>query len=390
MRVPVEWLARVRRRRPARHGARGAPDDDRHEGRGASTTTASARSSTSSSARCCSAEQHPDADRLRVCQVDVGDGASRRRSSAARRTWPPARPSPSRGRAPSCPTARSSRRPSCAASESDGMILAEDELGDRHRPRRDHGARRRAGRRHAAGRRAADRRPTCSSSRSRPTGPTAWASTASPARSTPPPARALAPPPWADDLGSAGDVAGAQVVVDAPDLCPRFTARVFEDVTIGPSPAVAEGAPDGRRAAPDQQRRRHHQLRDAADRPAAARLRPRPRRRRRGSTCAARATASRSPRSTASRARSTPTCSSSTTPTGRRRSPASWAARAPRSHAGTTRVLMEVATWDGPNIHAHVAEARRCAARPAGASRRAWRPSRRSRRRSSPRGSCSS
>ena len=27
-----------------------------------------------------------------------------------------------------------------------------------------------------------------------------------------------------------------EVVVEAPDLCPRFTARVFEDVTIGPSP----------------------------------------------------------------------------------------------------------------------------------------------------------
>ena len=29
---------------------------------------------------------------------------------------------------------------------------------------------------------------------------------------------------------------GVEVVVEATDLCPRFTARVFEDVTIGPSP----------------------------------------------------------------------------------------------------------------------------------------------------------
>ena len=28
----------------------------------------------------------------------------------------------------------------------------------------------------------------------------------------------------------------AQVVVECPDLCPRFTARVFENVTIAPSP----------------------------------------------------------------------------------------------------------------------------------------------------------
>src|ERR1700724_446033 len=41
----------------------------------------------------------------------------------------------------------------------------------------------------------------CSSSRSRPTAPT-----------------------------------GIAVTVECPDLCPRFTARVFEDVAIGPSP----------------------------------------------------------------------------------------------------------------------------------------------------------
>jgi phenylalanyl-tRNA synthetase beta chain len=46
----------------------------------------------------------------------------------------------------------------------------------------------------------------------------------------------LAPAPWSDDLGTSGHVPGAHVRVEAPDLCPRFTARVFEDVTIGPSP----------------------------------------------------------------------------------------------------------------------------------------------------------
>ena len=46
----------------------------------------------------------------------------------------------------------------------------------------------------------------------------------------------LAPPPWAEDPGTPGPIAGAEVVVEAPDLCPRFTARLFEDVTIGPSP----------------------------------------------------------------------------------------------------------------------------------------------------------
>jgi phenylalanyl-tRNA synthetase beta chain len=46
----------------------------------------------------------------------------------------------------------------------------------------------------------------------------------------------LAPPPWVDDPGTPGYVPGAHVRIEAPDLCPRFTARVFEDVTIGPSP----------------------------------------------------------------------------------------------------------------------------------------------------------
>jgi phenylalanyl-tRNA synthetase beta chain len=47
---------------------------------------------------------------------------------------------------------------------------------------------------------------------------------------------ALAPAPWSEDPGSPGAVAGAQVSVQCPDLCPRFTARVFEQVTVAPSP----------------------------------------------------------------------------------------------------------------------------------------------------------
>ena len=47
----------------------------------------------------------------------------------------------------------------------------------------------------------------------------------------------LAPPPWAEDRGAPGEVPGAEVVVEATDLCPRFTARRFDGVTIGPSPA---------------------------------------------------------------------------------------------------------------------------------------------------------
>jgi phenylalanyl-tRNA synthetase beta chain len=46
----------------------------------------------------------------------------------------------------------------------------------------------------------------------------------------------LAQTPWSEDPGSAGPVDGAEVRVECPDLCLRFTARVFEDVTIAPSP----------------------------------------------------------------------------------------------------------------------------------------------------------
>jgi phenylalanyl-tRNA synthetase beta chain len=46
--------------------------------------------------------------------------------------------------------------------------------------------------------------------------------------------------PWTEDApaGGEGEVADyASVTVEVPDLCPRFTARVFTDVTIAPSPA---------------------------------------------------------------------------------------------------------------------------------------------------------
>lgn len=46
----------------------------------------------------------------------------------------------------------------------------------------------------------------------------------------------LAQAPWAVDPGSGGPLDGASVAVECPDLCPRFTARIFHDVTVAPSP----------------------------------------------------------------------------------------------------------------------------------------------------------
>jgi phenylalanyl-tRNA synthetase beta chain len=50
----------------------------------------------------------------------------------------------------------------------------------------------------------------------------------------------LAEEPWAEDAPAEGEGEAsdyASVAVEVPELCPRFTARVFTEVTIGPSPA---------------------------------------------------------------------------------------------------------------------------------------------------------
>jgi phenylalanyl-tRNA synthetase beta chain len=49
----------------------------------------------------------------------------------------------------------------------------------------------------------------------------------------------LAEPPWEGDTAAEGDGEAeeyASVAVEVPELCPRFTARVFTDVEVGPSP----------------------------------------------------------------------------------------------------------------------------------------------------------
>ena len=206
---------------------------------------------------------------------------------------------------------------------------------------------------HAAGRGAAAGRAGAGARGDPEPRPTASASTASPARSTRSPARRWPPSPGPRTRRprGEGEVADyASVTVEVPELCPRFTARVFTDVDDRPLAALAAGAADRGRAAADQQRRRHHQLRDAADRAAAARLRPRQGpgrgadRARRGGR-----REDDDPRRRRAR-RSTPRRSWSATRTARPGSPGSWAARSPRSPTATTRVLLEVANWNGTNI----------------------------------------
>ena len=107
---------------------------------------------------------------------------------------------------------------------------------------------------------------SCSTWRSRRTGPTRWASSAwraisprtSACRS---PSRSTSPRPIVDE------VAGAHVIVEAPDRCPRFVALAAR----GHDGRVAglDAAPlDAGGHAADQQRRRRHELRHARTLPA--------------------------------------------------------------------------------------------------------------------------
>ena len=232
--------------------------------------------------RVLSAEQHPDADRLKVCTVQLdGDGGEPRQH----RLRSPQRRRRADGRG--CPPGGGdARRHQAAPGQAPRRHLRRDDpVRERARDRR------RAGRAswcstssrstpssHPERRwRACSRSPSrCSSWRSRPTGPTASASTESPASCTPPPARR-----WPRSRGRVTPAASAARRRRSAGAVPRPLPPLHRARVRGRHAralaAVAESAPDRRRAAHDQQRRRHHQLRDAAHRAAAARLRPRPR-----------------------------------------------------------------------------------------------------------------
>ncbi len=183
-----------------------------------------------------SAAQHPDADRLSVCMVETGTGAPSQivcgaPNVAAGQTVAVARPGAV------MPDGTRLERAKLRGQESDGMILAEDEVG--------------IGIEHdgimvlddglAAGTPLAEVLPIATDvleleiTPNRPDclGVYGVAREVHAATGAP-----LAPAPWVDDDHPDGDgVPGFAVDVQAPDLCPRFTARLFEDVRLGPSPA---------------------------------------------------------------------------------------------------------------------------------------------------------
>ena len=179
--------------------------------------------------------KHPDADRLSVCMVDVG-GASAQQivcgapNVQAGQTVAVAKPGAV------MPDGTTLSKAKLRGQESNGMILAEDEVG--------------IGTEHAGimvladdslkpGSPLAEVLPIATDvlsleiTQNRPDclGVYGIAREVHAATGAP-----LKPPPWSHDPGSEGPLDDVTIDVECPDLCPRFTARVFENVTIGPSP----------------------------------------------------------------------------------------------------------------------------------------------------------
>src|SRR4051812_8637743 len=184
--------------------------------------------------RVLSAERHPDADRLTVCMVALGEGDTTQivcgaPNVAQGQTVAVARPGAI------MPDGTRLKKAKLRGVESDGMILAEDELG--------------IGTLHAGimvldddglvpGTPLVDVLPLATAvfeleiTPNRPDCLAVYGMAREVHAAT---GADLAPPPWAEDPGTPGDVGVAEVVVDTPN-CPRFTARAFEDVSIGESP----------------------------------------------------------------------------------------------------------------------------------------------------------
>jgi len=185
--------------------------------------------------RVLSAQRHPNADRLSVCLVDTGDGAPSQIVCGA--------PNVAAGLAVAVakpgavmPDGRTLTKATLRGVESNGMILAEDELAigvehegilvlepdslepgtplDQILPIATD----------VLDLEITSNRPDCMAVYG--VARELHAATGA----------ALAPPPWAEDPGREGAIPGVEIKVADPDLCPRFTARLFEDVRIGPSP----------------------------------------------------------------------------------------------------------------------------------------------------------
>jgi phenylalanyl-tRNA synthetase beta chain len=184
--------------------------------------------------RVLTAERHPDADRLTVCTVDVGTGDERTIVCGA--------PNVAAGQIVAVaepgavmPDGTRLKRAKLRGVESNGMILAEDEvaIGPDHDGIMVLDSELRPGTPLAEVLPIATEvleleitpnRPDCLSIYG--VAREVHAATGAP----------LTPPPWSSDPGAPGEVPGVSIEVEDRELCPRFTARLYEAVTIGPSP----------------------------------------------------------------------------------------------------------------------------------------------------------
>ncbi|HEU4736935.1 MAG TPA: phenylalanine--tRNA ligase subunit beta [Solirubrobacterales bacterium] len=202
-----------------------------------------------------SAEPHPNADRLRVCSVDTGDGERTivcgAPNVAAGQTVPVALPGAT------LPGGHKIGKAKLRGVESAGMICASSELGLGEGPPGimvfDEGSNSAVpSQAHAGQRNSGSLTPGTPLGEVLPIAEPVLELEVTPNRvdcfgvygvarevhaiSAAP----LAAEPWAEDAAAEGegDVSDyVSVKVAVPELCPRFTARVFTDVTIAPSPA---------------------------------------------------------------------------------------------------------------------------------------------------------
>jgi phenylalanyl-tRNA synthetase beta chain len=184
--------------------------------------------------RVLAAEQHPDADRLTVCTVDIGTGDERTIVCGA--------PNVAAGQivAVAEPGAVMSdgtrlKRAKLRGVESAGMILAEDEVGIGP----DHDGIMVLDPELRPGTPLADVLPIATDvleleiTPNRPDCLSIYGVAREVHAAT---GASLTPPPWSNDPGGPGPVPGVTIEVQDAELCPRFTARLYEDVKLGPSP----------------------------------------------------------------------------------------------------------------------------------------------------------
>jgi phenylalanyl-tRNA synthetase beta chain len=183
------------------------------------------------------AGRHPDADRLRVCTVEVGEDGPRTivcgaPNVAAGQTVAVALPGAR------MPGGEKLRKAKLRGVASEGMILAADELeiGE------DHDGTLVLDDALAAGTPLAEVIPLAepvleievTPNRSDCFGVHGVAREVHAVTGAP-----LGPDPWAEEASATGDGSVddvASITVEVPELCPRFTARVLTDVKVGPSP----------------------------------------------------------------------------------------------------------------------------------------------------------